>query len=267
MASKFLDDNGLLYFWQKIKNYVGGIVPTKQSDLTNDDYTVKDSEYSTYKGKITALEGRVDSLVTTGGEPNVIEIVKVNDSALTVTNKAVNITATTGSTNGSIAINGADVSVQGLGTAAYANSGAFDAAGAASTVLGTVNDVAGATTVYGALAAAAAAQSGVNTINSAGYQTASDVTSAISSALQNVTSISYQVVQTFPQTGEAGVIYLISNSGTNPNIYDEYIWYNGNYEKIGTTDVDLTGYMLTTDMVAITNNQIDTITSNSPSSP
>ena len=157
MASKFLDDNGLLYFWQKIKTYVGGVVPTKQSDLTNDDYTVKDSEYSTYKGKITTLEGRVDSLVTTGGEPNVIETVKVNNSALTVTNKAVNITATTGSTNGSIAINGSDVAVYGLGTAAYANSGAFDAAGSASTVLGTVNDAAGDTTVYGALAAAAAA--------------------------------------------------------------------------------------------------------------
>ena len=157
MASKFLDDNGLLYFWQKIKTYVTSVVPTKQSDLTNDDYTVKDSEYSTYKGKITTLEGRVDSLVTTGGEPNVIETVKVNDNALTVTNKAVNITATTGSTNGSIAINGSDISVYGLGTAAYANTNSFDVSGAAATVLGASNDVAGTATVYGALASAAAA--------------------------------------------------------------------------------------------------------------
>ena len=42
MARKFLDDNGVLYFWNKIKAYIGSVVPTKQSDLTNDDYTVKD---------------------------------------------------------------------------------------------------------------------------------------------------------------------------------------------------------------------------------
>ena len=267
MASKFLDDNGLLYFWQKIKNYVTGVVPTKQSDLTNDDYTVKDSEYSTYKGKITTLESRVDSIVSTGGEPNVLEAVKVNGTALTITNKAVDITATTGSTDGSIAINGTDIAVHGLGSAAYANSSAFDTAGSASTVLGTQSDTTSSITVYGAIAKTDAAQAGVNAINQAGYQTASDVSTAIQSALANVTGISYQVISSFPQTGQAGVIYLISNGGSNPNIYDEYIWYNNNYEKIGTTDVDLSGYMLTTDMVAITNNEIDTITSNSPSSP
>ena len=39
----------------------------------------------------------------------------------------------TGSENGTISVDGTDVSVKGLGTAAYANTGAFDAAGAAST--------------------------------------------------------------------------------------------------------------------------------------
>jgi hypothetical protein len=59
---------------------------------------------------------------------------------------------------------------------------------------------------------------------------------------------------------------LKSNSGLAPNVYDEYIWYNNAYEKIGTTDVDLSGYMLTTDMVAITNSEIDTITAPSSGS-
>lgn len=34
--AKYLDDNGLLYFWQKIKTYVSTVLPTKTSDLTND---------------------------------------------------------------------------------------------------------------------------------------------------------------------------------------------------------------------------------------
>lgn len=263
MARKYLDENGLLYVWQKIKQYVTSIVPTKQSDLTNDDYTVKDQNYSTYKTKVDTLEGKVDAIVTTGGEPNVLETVKVNNTALPITDKAVNLTATSGTSNGSIAINGTDVAVTGLGSAAYANANAFDASGAASTVLGTSGDSAGTASVYGALASAAAAQSGVNAINNAGYQTATDVQNAINSALDGITGISYEVITTFPATGEPGVIYLMSNSGTSPNIYDEYIYYNNHFEKIGTTDVDLSGYMLTTDMVAITNSEIDTITSNS----
>lgn len=40
---------------------------------------------------VNALSDKVDDLVTTGGEPNIIESVKVNGTALTVTNKAVDI--------------------------------------------------------------------------------------------------------------------------------------------------------------------------------
>jgi len=68
---------------------------------------------------LSALQDTVDSLVTTGGEPNVIESVQVNGSALTVTNKAVNVTVAEGATNGTIAVNGTDVPVHGLGSAAY----------------------------------------------------------------------------------------------------------------------------------------------------
>lgn len=36
MAIKYLDYNGLLYFWGKLKSYISSVVPTKVSDLTND---------------------------------------------------------------------------------------------------------------------------------------------------------------------------------------------------------------------------------------
>ncbi len=96
-------------------------------------------------------------------------------------------------------------------------------------------------------------------ITSKGYQTASDVSSAIASAIANIQGISYSIVESLPGTGEAGVIYLVSNSGTNPNIYDEYIYVNNAFEKIGTTEVDLSGYVQNTDLVAISNSEIDTI--------
>ena len=84
--------------------------------------------------------------------------------------------------------------------------------------------------------------------NDAGYQNASQVSSAIASAVGEITSFEYQVVQTLPATGEKGVIYLVANSGTTPDIYDEYIWVNNAFEKIGTTDIDLSGYATTEDL-------------------
>ena len=95
--------------------------------------------------------------------------------------------------------------------------------------------------------------------NGAGYQNAAQVEAAIEDALADITGISYEIVQTLPQTGEAGVIYLVANSGTAPNVYDEYIWINNAFEKIGTTAVDLSNYMQFSDMVPLTNTEITNI--------
>lgn len=95
--------------------------------------------------------------------------------------------------------------------------------------------------------------------NTTQIATTAFTTSAIASALADITGISYQVVASLPATGQVGVIYLLSNSGTAPNIYDEYIWTGSAFEKIGTTDVDLSNYVQTTDLVAVTNAEIDTI--------
>ena len=100
-------------------------------------------------------------------------------------------------------------------------------------------------------------------IEAYGYQTSNDVDSAITTALADITSIEFEVVQALPQTGEAGVIYLVSNSGTGSNAYDEYIYIagdpTGRFEKIGSTSVDLSGYVQASEMHALTNAEIDTI--------
>ena len=96
-------------------------------------------------------------------------------------------------------------------------------------------------------------------LNAKGYKTASEVNTLIANAIDGIQGITYSVVTSLPSTGEAGVIYLVSNGGSNSNIYDEYIYANNKFEKIGTTDIDLSGYVETTDLVEITNNEIDTI--------
>ena len=59
----------------------------------------------------------------------------------------------------------------------------------------------------------------------------------------NITSIDYQIVTILPVTGEKGIIYLVNNNYEEDNIYDEYIWVNDNYEKIGSANIDLTNYI------------------------
>lgn len=93
--------------------------------------------------------------------------------------------------------------------------------------------------------------------NSNQIATTAFVTTAVGEAVAGSTSIKFEVVTSLPATGDVGTIYLKANNGSAPNSYDEYIWVNSAWEKIGTTDVDLSGYLKKTDMVAITNAEID----------
>ena len=85
------------------------------------------------------------------------------------------------------------------------------------------------------------------------------VDTAIGNAIAGIQGISYEVVTSLPATGSAGVIYLLSNSGTAPNVYDEYIWVSNAFEKIGSTAVDLSGYWSKTELVAMTTAEVDAI--------
>ena len=78
----------------------------------------------------------------------------------------------------------------------------------------------------------------------------------LNEAVGSIVTFSVSVVQSLPATSEAStkVIYLVpSNEGTN-NSYIEYLFVNGVFEKIGTTNIDLTGYATTANLTAeITN--------------
>lgn len=85
--------------------------------------------------------------------------------------------------------------------------------------------------------------------------TKQQVDDAITNAIAGVTQIQFSVVQALPATGEAGVIYLIANG----NVYDEYIYVNNAFEKLGSTDVDLSGYVQTSQLREATDAEIETI--------
>lgn len=56
-------------------------------------------------------------------------------------------------------------------------------------------------------------------------------------------TFTYMVVNELPETGEEKIIYLVPKAGEGNDVHDEYIWVNGGYELIGTTAVDLSGYL------------------------
>ena len=67
---------------------------------------------------------------------------------------------------------------------------------------------------------------------------------AIASAIAGAGHLSRNVVEELPPTGEDNVIYMVSNpSGGSQNVYDEYMYINGQFEKIGTSEVDLSNYV------------------------
>ncbi len=190
-----IDDDGLLYFTQylltKLANSPLNVnsTYTLSLDTTNQRIVLTDDQGATSYVSYSDF-----------GDQNVIEIVKVDGTALTPdANKAVDIPA--------------------------------------------------------------ASASGRGVISNA------DVNTLIQTALAGFERISFQKVASYsdlPVTGTNGVIYLVPNSGTTPNIYDEYIWYTDSsttpatsgYEKIGTTAIDLSGYVQHSDISLISNSDI-----------
>lgn len=87
--------------------------------------------------------------------------------------------------------------------------------------------------------------------NDSNFRTGDQVDAAITSAIAGVTQFDYEIVAELPAEGEKGVIYLVANSGSGSNIYDEYIWIVigegssavGHFEKFGEKMVELVEYV------------------------
>lgn len=64
----------------------------------------------------------------------------------------------------------------------------------------------------------------------------------IETTISNLANLRIEVVNELPSTGETNVIYLVKKAGTNPDVHDEYVYVEGNWEKIGNTEGDLSNY-------------------------
>ena len=207
---KFLDNNGLLYFWQKI---VSAFVKKDGSKV------LSDNNYSTEeKNKLAGLENYTLPKATT-------------------------------TTLGGIKA-GAGVEVTEDGTLNATGGGTADSVD--------WSNVQNKPTKLSEFQ------------NDSGFQTASDVQGSITAATTDMATKTYvtqqlaninkkQVVTSTTEMTDPNTIYLIANEGTDNNIYDEYLVINNKPEKIGTTAVDLTNYLQESDLVEISNGEIDTI--------
>ena len=207
MSNKLLDLNGLSYFKLQQDAYNATQYAAAGSIPTVNDASLTITQNGTTVGTFTA-----------NASSNVTAAITVPTATSDLTNDSGFITASSLPT-----VNNATLTIQKNGTAVQT----FTANAS--------SDVTANITVPTAVS---------DLTNDSGYQTASDVTTAINSAIAGITGISFEVVQSLPASGDAGTIYLLSNGGSGTNVYDEYIWVVvnnvGSWEKIGSTAADFT---------------------------
>ena len=245
---KYLDYDGLLYFWGKIKDKLNNKVDKVEGKgLSTNDYTTAE------KDKLAGI--------ASGANKTTVENVLTSTSTANALSAAQgkvlkDLIDTKGNGNGDMTKAVYDTDGDGV----VDNSKALE--GHAASYFAKATDITGFITKQQVEAKGYQTATQVNTaITGKGYQTASQVASAINSAIAGVTQFDLQVVENLPAKGKKGVIYLMAHSHASGDAYDEYVWVESKsaFEKIGNTDIDLSAYMKKTDLTAIANSEIDTI--------
>lgn len=243
MSDKFLNNTGLSYYHNRIKALFAS-----QADFD-------------------VLEDKVDEIIAEGGEPNVIETVKVNGTALTPVSKAVDVivpTLTSDLTNDG---DGTD-SNSPFATQAYvsANGGKIDVIkvnGTAQTITNKAVDIAVPTAVS-------------DLTNDSGFQNANDVSGAITTALANsgdayqtesdvASAISTAVASAYKYKGSVATVSDLPSTGqTVGDVYDvqatgiNYAWDGTTWDSLGAL-VDTSLLWAKSELVAITTAEIDAL--------
>ena len=214
---KYLDDNGVLYLWGKIKELVAGAQGTT-------DYTLLENKPSingiTLQGNRTTADLNIDI-------PTKVSQLTNDSGYLTSTEVDTKITAKV------------PTSVSQL-----------------------TNDSGYLTSTEVDTKITAKVPTSVSQLtNDSKYQSDTQVAALIAAAVADITQFDYQIVEELPEIGTKGTIYLISAGTTEQQLYKEYIWIGTKYEEFGAP-IDLSGYVKSEELVAITNAEIDTITNN-----
>lgn len=86
----------------------------------------------------------------------------------------------------------------------------------------------------------------------ANYMTTSEINDAIAKAVTEAAHISFEAVDALPETGAPNKIYLVPSGGESGNVKSEYMWLNGAWELLGSTEADLSGYWSKQELRAMT---------------
>lgn len=214
--------------------------------------------------RITEIAEDVEGLVSTGGEANVLEGVKVNGQALAITDKMVDLLIASGDENGTLSVNGAAVAITGLKALAYKaniSESDLDSALKASIAAKATNADLQALTVRVTTAEGDITEikGDIQSLQNAGYQTSAQVQSAIQTAIAATGHAHFEKVSTVPTaaTAKENVLYLVMNSETGH--YDIYALVSGKVELLDDTTVDLSAYSTTAQMNAAIESAVDAL--------
>lgn len=82
----------------------------------------------------------------------------------------------------------------------------------------------------------------------------------VTAAIADITGFHAEIVTELPAVGQTNILYLVAKSAAaSGDGYDEYLYINGAWERVGSTDIDLSGYVQASEMHAITNTEITAI--------
>lgn len=96
----------------------------------------------------------------------------------------------------------------------------------------------------------------------AGYSSIDAMNTAIASAIAATGPLKREIVTELPavSSADANAIYLVQKTnGKDSNVYTEYMVINGGWELIGDTAVDLTGYLKADDIQDAAQSDIDAL--------
>lgn len=265
ILENYLDKTGTLYVVGKLKELIAGKVDKADGKgLSTNDYTTDEKNKLEGIAAGAQVNVQADWNATSGGA-----VIKNKPASLPASN-----TTSAYAADGTAPVNGKAVAAA-LGTldaADTAVSGQYvsevsEADGKISVkraALPTKLPASDTTSTYSATGtlpvngkAVASAISGK--ANKAEVPTKTEMNSAIAAAVGGISGISFSIVSSLPGTGRTGVIYLVAHAHGTGDSYDEYIWLEESktFEKIGNTDVDLSGYVKKSELVPISNEEID----------
>ena len=82
----------------------------------------------------------------------------------------------------------------------------------------------------------------------------------VTAAIAGISGFHAEIVSELPASGQSNILYLVAkSSAASGDGYDEYLYINGGWERVGSTDIDLSGYVQASEMHAITNTEISDI--------